>query len=1119
MGRSDWFCRSWGRMVLAVVLLAGVLTGGYPEPVQATVHRFVVEVGTVDPADPVVKPLQGVISGPLQPCGSVIRDLTAHLQDIGVDAIRNNDYLDDRLDISGIFRCSGGVLYPSWGCDPEDPDNYQWTESDTLFQSIVDGGFMPFFRLGCEIANCDEEHYTYSFHGPRADQEENWIAAAIKIAEHYNGWGGAGSGDFLTYLDIFTEWPNSDFWDRGNPAFIAFWARAFRAIKSAFPNLKVGGPGFLKPTVDIIEGKVENNAVVEFLAHLYDEGLKPDWIGWHLWQNGPLRYYQAGRQYRDLLDGVGDFAAVPWAGTGFFDGVEIICDAYGTSRLRDTVSEGGVPEPLPKMEIYKLHNGGKGAAVMSGQWIAMQYADIERAFYYRAGDMAYDPSAVPGERNAGWTGLFYADAAGTYKPTAHAFRLRSMICRSFPELLQVPLPVESEDGSELWVLAARGEEGYAVLVSNIGADDALYSLTIGGQRVLPGDYQVAIYQVDDENDGRTARNWFGNLFTIPGESVQLLVLVPKEDTADNEPGGGCNRWLSPGELWETAANWSLGHVPVCGERVLVGGAGEGAMLRLASAATVGTLEIAAGGRLQLVAAAELNLAGDGCRGRLRNEAGGVETALELISSADGVTAQFTLAQAGPVRLRVVDLLGNEVAVLLNAPSPAGRREIAWNGCDTAGAAVPAGMYWFELAPGDGEVIRRLGFLAPKGRLAAPQAGFNFIRYYFYDTPPFQPVTINDDLIALGCQAARHLMKAGLIWNVIEPRDDEWHFEAADEVIMNAAYEPIVTLFSTHLASPTPPWEDDPHNFRKHLGPEARDYLQTVVERYAPYVRYWELGNEMCAWRAADPDERLPERLPDCYPLDGFSPQEQGAFLAEAAAVVRRYDPDAVILLPGMMGFSDINEWLPGVIAGGGSDWFDVVGYHFYAPWAAYAAGRRQLAEFMRNHGLADKPVWCTETGSTSSPTLTERTDYPNSTTTQAADVFRRLVQAWAAGDQLVVWHTYIGSVEIPGNLWRCYGVRDEDGGEKPAALSFGLLTGELLPFTRVEELSTEPFVYRFTTLAGATKLVVWGSGTYTIPAGISAVAEVVPDDEGRFTWRAVAPGDEITLSEVPQLCR
>lgn len=215
------------------------------------------------------------------------------------------------------------------------------------------------------------------------------------------------------------------------------------------------------------------------------------------------------------------------------------------------------------------------------------------------------------------------------------------------------------------------------------------------------------------------------------------------------------------------------------------------------------------------------------------------------------------------------------------------------------------------------------------------------------------------------------------------------------------------------ASPTPPWADSPSEFQSTLGPDARQYLETVVRRYAPYVTYWELGNELAHWRIAEPGtDKGPTsaRAPAVMPADGFGPRQQGAFLAQAAAIIRNLDPDAVIILPGMGGLDsyDLNTWLSGVIeGGGGSDWFDVVNYRYYSSWATYVPARGRLDAAIERLGLGDKPVWMTESGSSAGSTLTKRTNYPNDAQSQAADVFRRLVQAWGQGDSLALWHTYI----------------------------------------------------------------------------------------------------------------
>ncbi len=473
--------------------------------------------------DKTVKPLQGVISGPTPANDSVAPDLTTRLQDIGISGIRNNDYYDDRLDIEGIFRCPDNATFPSWECDAEDSSNYHWTKSDELVDEILNAGFELFLRVGGSSNSGIRE---YDFHGPQNEtQEDNWIIAGKKIIERYLHWGGRDKA--FNYIDIITEWPNKNFFDRSAMDFMKFWAKAFKKIKSAYSDLKVGGPGFLVPTQDVMEGITESNEAVEFLNYMYEHNVKPDWIGWHLWSNNPEDYMLAAKQFRDLLDGKGDFASVSWAGTNYFKGTELICDAYGVAT---TKIENGKMVDLPATIQYNLQNKKEGAAVIAGTWIALQYSNTQRAYYYRAGDPSSDPNAGPGEDNMGWSGLFYGDPNGTYKPKGYAFRLFSIIYKNYPELLSTDFPSIGNDGSKLWVLAAKNDKNsYAVLVSNIDNKSSTYNVSIDGVKILPENYNGTIYQVDDDNNGKTGTAWDGNVFSIPPETVQLIILNRKNN--------------------------------------------------------------------------------------------------------------------------------------------------------------------------------------------------------------------------------------------------------------------------------------------------------------------------------------------------------------------------------------------------------------------------------------------------------------------------------------------------------------------------------------------------------------------------------------------------------------
>ncbi len=431
---------------------------------------------------------------------------------------------------------------------------------------------------------------------------------------------------------------------------------------------------------------------------------------------------------------------------------------------------------------------------------------------------------------------------------------------------------------------------------------------------------------------------------------------------------------------------------------------------------------------------------------------------------------------------------------------------------------------------------------PSTRSSNPlQIGFNFIRFFMNDHRPktggltgatdlttsyLQPSAILADFANLGVDTYRQFPLADLYWSTVEPKQGSWSFANQDKVIPVSSQTPIVELFAMQYASPTAPWDT---TFQKTLGPEAKAYLDQVIARYGASVKYWEIGNEMDHWRAADPGVTLPKntnaamRIPAVAPTGGFTPEEQGKFFAQVADYIRSKDSDAVIVLPGMSGLDDyqINTWLAGVIKGGGVKAFDIINYHFYGDWSKYATKRANLQTFINANGLSSKPVWLTETGSTSEVSQTTYSNYPNSEDSQAADIFRRLIQAYGSGDALAMWHTYIGSPTDATNIWGGFGVLTDKDVKKKSYYSFKLLTDELIPFASVTRVSTSSNqnVYKVVTVAGATKYVAWGSGTYTVPSGVGSMQSVVPSDvNGSFVTESDI-GTSITLTDIPVLLK
>jgi len=57
---------------------------------------------------------------------------------------------------------------------------------------------------------------------------------------------------------------------------------------------------------------------------------------------------------------------------------------------------------------------------------------------------------------------------------------------------------------------------------------------------------------------------------------------------------------------------------------------------------------------------------------------------------------FNLPTSGHVELTVFNILGQQVATLVNGSLTAGQHEATWNGSDDSGDAVGSGIYFYRL---------------------------------------------------------------------------------------------------------------------------------------------------------------------------------------------------------------------------------------------------------------------------------------------------------------------------------------------------------------------------------------------------------------------------------------
>jgi hypothetical protein len=133
------------------------------------------------------------------------------------------------------------------------------------------------------------------------------------------------------------------------------------------------------------------------------------------------------------------------------------------------------------------------------------------------------------------------------------------------------------------------------------------------------------------------------------------------------------------------------------------------------------------------------------------------------------------------------------------------------------------------------------------------------------------------------------------------------------------------------------------------------FMAFVAKRY-PYVRYWELWNEMDSGFT----DLFGAGVQPAVPV-----RERGKHYAEMLKLVytaiKQANPNAIVLTGGLV---DCGEFPRGIYEAGGKDHFDVMNIHTYGlplQWNFVQRGA-EVRKIMSENGDATKPLWNTEFG-------------------------------------------------------------------------------------------------------------------------------------------------------------
>lgn len=217
-----------------------------------------------------------------------------------------------------------------------------------------------------------------------------------------------------------------------------------------------------------------------------------------------------------------------------------------------------------------------------------------------------------------------------------------------------------------------------------------------------------------------------------------------------------------------------------------------------------------------------------------------------------------------------------------------------------------------------------------------------------------PHTLDPRVMQLINETGVKWVRAELHWSIIQPfaNSDYYDWRAYDRMVdsfnsngVNVAA--ILTYIPRHLP---PDWAEIDLQFQR--------FASAAVQRYAAKgVHYWEIFNE--------PNLTGYGWLPDFLHARDFL----GAYtllLARANKIVRRYDPDGVVILGGLASDNRrgvrAEEIMKFIYDRGGKDCFDIFAFHPYGYQNKFPAARKRVRSIMSAGNDLGKPIWFNEYG-------------------------------------------------------------------------------------------------------------------------------------------------------------
>ncbi len=414
-----------GIYVTGCVLIGILWLSGFAWSETVSIHV------DADESAGMIKPLLGVNTGPYKLGEEENPHVTEQYQDLGVTMVRTHDFYGP---------CDMSVMYPDDSADPSLSSSFNFVESDLRMDMIHENGHEIYFRLGNSWNNSSEVPQNIP----------NFIEAAKNVIRHYTEGLWDGYVFPITYVEVWNEPDNQQFWTGSMLQFFRFFAQTVKELKAEFPHMKIGGPGFL-PSGYLAQDV--NDMPSALLEYCRNENVPLDFLSWHIYGDDPDDYLGAGLFYRTLLDD------------------------YGFTSAESHITEWNVSESPRRYNA-------EGAALMTGAWIGLQDGDVDQSLFFRGQDSSI---SLPT-----FYGLMYAD--GTYKKMAYAFKSWSW-ASEYPNRISLEDESETVDG-----IAGLSDDGQSMII-------LLTHYTVDGNPDAIDEYQLTIEGWSPYDDSVTSKRY------------------------------------------------------------------------------------------------------------------------------------------------------------------------------------------------------------------------------------------------------------------------------------------------------------------------------------------------------------------------------------------------------------------------------------------------------------------------------------------------------------------------------------------------------------------------------------------------------------------------------------